>query len=251
MVHYNVLLDITFHVELVSLPDTYLRDVLENLIPKTKTPGRIVSNTEVDIDMTFVDISSIQEHLKSNYVKMSSPQHLELIANKEVDHSSFTSGFIGNFFYVGDDSANNLYISEIINAFGVHCYCDASEALFSKARDVRNQIQDAIKQFSPYKDGVIHIGMETFDGPAVERVRLEKILYSMGNIDPEQNNLCWIYYHYFQSYTRSYMDWFFDETVSTATSFINPVPPIEITFLIIPEDEIPIESTSHWDRQLP
>lgn len=251
LVHYNVLLDITFHVELVSLPDTYLRDVLENLIPKTKTPGRIVSNTEVDIDMTFVDISSIQEHLKSNYVKMSSPQHLELIANKEVDHSSFTSGFIGNFFYVGDDSANNLYISEIINAFGVHCYCDASEALFSKARDVRNQIQDAIKQFSPYKDGVIHIGMETFDGPAVERVRLEKILYSMGNIDPEQNNLCWIYYHYFQSYTRSYMDWFFDETVSTATSFINPVPPIEITFLIIPEDEIPIESTSHWDRQLP
>ena len=52
---------------------------------------------------------------------MSSPQHLELIANKEIDHSSFTSGFIGNFVYVGDDNVNNLYISEIVNAFGVHC----------------------------------------------------------------------------------------------------------------------------------
>lgn len=113
LLQYNVLLDITFHVELVSLPDTYLRDVLENIIPKTKTPGRIVSNFEVDIDMTFVDISSIQEHLKTNYVKMSSPQHLELIANKEIDHSSFTSGFIGNFVYVGDDNVNNLYISSL------------------------------------------------------------------------------------------------------------------------------------------
>jgi hypothetical protein len=251
LVQYNVLLDITFHVELVSLPDTYLRDVLENIIPKTKTPGRIVSNFEVDIDMTFVDIFSIQEHLKINYVKMSSPQHLELIANKEIDHSSFTSGFIGNFVYVGDDNVNNLYISEIVNAFGVHCNCDASEALFAKARDVRNHIQDAIKQFTPDKDAIVHIGMETFDGPEVERVRLEKILYSMDNIDTQNNRLCWIYYHYFQSYTRSYMDWYFDETVSIATSFIKLLPPIEKTFLIIPEDEISIENASHWDKDLP
>lgn len=251
LLNYNVLLDITFHVELISLPDTYLRDLLEDIIPKKTTSGRIIANKEVDIDLSFVDISSIQDHLKKYFVKNNSPQHLELIANKPIDHSSFTSGFIGNFFYVGEDNANNLYISDIINAFGVHCCCDASKALFAKARDVRNQIYDAIDQFNSDTNAVIHIGMETFDGPKVEKARLEKIINTMENINTEQNKLCWIYYHYFQSYTRSHTDWLFDETVSTAKSFINPVPLIKKTFLIIPEDEISIKNGSHWDMDLP
>lgn len=251
LLQQNVLLDITFHVELTSLPDTYLRDILKDVIPQTKNQGRLISNNEMDVDISFVDISTIQNHLKSYFVKNNSPQHLELIANKPVDHSSFTSGFVGNFFYVGEDSANNLYISDIVNAFGIHCYCDSNLALSAKARDVRNQINDAISQFSPDSDAIIHIGMETFDGPEVEKARLEKIMRTMGGIDTGSNKLCWIYYHYFQSYTRSYRDWYFDETVSTATSFINPVPPIEQTFLIVPEDEVSIEDASHWDKDLP
>jgi hypothetical protein len=73
----------------------------------------------------------------------------------------------------------------------------------------------------------------------------------MSSIDTRDNKLCWIFYHYFQSYSRSYEPWFFDETVSTATSFINPVLPIKKTFLILPEDEVTIESASHWDKKLP
>lgn len=251
LLRYNVLLDITFHVELSSLSDTYLHDILKGIIPLTKNPGKLISNDEIDVDISFVDISAIQDHLKSHFVKNNSPQHLELISNKPVDHSSFTSGFIGDFFYVGEDSANNLYISNVINAFGVHCYCDSNVALTAKARDVRNQIHSAIGQFSSDVDGIIHIGMETFDGPEVEKARLEKILKTMGGIDTQQNRLCWIYYHFFQSYTRSYRDWYFDETVSIATSFINPAPPIAQTFLIIPEDEVSIEEASHWDKDLP
>ncbi|GAA6769435.1 hypothetical protein [Flavobacterium sp. CGRL2] len=253
LLHYNVLLDITFHVELISLPDTYLYDILKDIIPKNKISGRIISNEKVDIDFSFVDISAFQRHVKEFFVKNNSPQHFELIASKPIDHSSFTSGFIGNFFYVGEDNANNLYISDIRNAYGVHCYCDASEAIFAKARDVRNQINDAINQFSSDTNSIIHIGMETFDGPEVERARLEKIITTMENINisKDQNRLCWIYYHYFQSYSRSYQNWFFDETVSTATSFINPVPLLKKTFLVIPEDELSIKDASHWERDLP
>lgn len=251
LLEFNVLLDVTFHVELVSLPDTYLLDMLADIIPDTKSPGRIVSNKEVDIDLAFVDILAIQRHLESYFVKAGSPKHVELIANKKVDQSAFTSGFVGNFFYVGEGAANNLYISEMNHAYGVHCYCDAEQAIFAKARDVRNYIHDAIRQFSPDKDAIIHIGMETFDGPAVEKARMEKINATMEKIDTTKNRLGWIYYHFFQSYSRSDMDWYFDETVSRASSFIIATPPIEKTFLIYPEDLSPSEEGMHWDRELP
>jgi hypothetical protein len=251
LLQFNILLDIKFHVELVSLPDSYLFDLLNDIISTTKIPCKIISNESVDIELSFVDIELIQNHLKQYLVKNNSPQLFELIAKKEVDHSAFTSGFLGTFYYVGDGEANNLYINEIAKAFGVHCYCDSENALNAKARDVRRQIKSAISQFNPEANSIIHIGMETFDGPEVEMARTEKLINTMSNIDPKSNKLGWIFYHYFQSYTRSYMDWYFDETVSTATSFINPVLPIKNTFLIIPEDEVMIEDASHWDKELP
>lgn len=251
LLHFNVLLDIKFHVELVTLPDSYLFDLLKDIIPNVKASGKIISNETIDIDLSFVNISSIENHLKQYSVKNNSPQLIELIAKKEVDHSAFTSGFLGNFFYVGDGEANNLYINDIVNAYGVHCYCDCEQALNAKARDVKNQIFSAIGQFNPESNSIIHIGMETFDGPEVEMARTQKIINTMSSIDTRSNKLCWIFYHYFQSYTRSYRDWYFDETVSTATSFINPVLPIKKTFLILPEDEVIIENASHWDKELP
>lgn len=251
LLQHNVLLDIKFHVELVSLPDTYLFDLLNEVIPITKIPCKIISNETVDIELSFVDIDYIQDHLKKYSVKSSSPQLLELITKKEIDYSAFTSGFLGNFYYMGDGEANNLYISEITKAFGVHCYCDSEKAIYAKARDLKSQINSAISQFSPVANSIIHIGMETFDGPEVEMARTKKITNTMSNIDINNNKLCWIFYHYFQSYTRSYMDWYFDETVSTATSLINSVRPIKNTFLIIPENEVQIEDASHWDKELP
>lgn len=252
LLQYNILLDIKFHVELVSLPDNYLFDLLNEVIPIAKTPCKIVSNEVIDIQLSFVDIDYIQDHLRKYMVKNNSPQLLELITkNKEVDHSAFTSGFMGNFFYVGDGEANNLYVNEIVNAYGVHCYCDSEKAFNAKGRDIRNQINSAIKQFNPDANSIIHIGMETFDGPEVEMARAEKIKNTMSGIDTTSNKLCWIFYHYFQSYTRSYRDWYFDETVSIATSFISPVLPIKNTFLIIPENEVQIEEASHWDKELP
>lgn len=251
LLHHNILLDITFHVELVSLRDTYLLDILKDLIDKKTKSGRLISNKEVEINLSYIDIPAIQNHLKMHFVKSHSPQHLELISGKPVDHSAFTSGFIGKMFFVGDDNANNLYIREMTNAFGVHSYCDSSDALSAKARDVRSHIYDAIGQFSSDTDAIIHIGMETFDGPEVERKRFEKMKNTMEKIQPGQNRLCWIYYHFFQSYSRSYQEWFFDETVSPATSFTNPVPPIKKTFLVINEDEITITDASHWEIDLP
>jgi hypothetical protein len=251
LIQYNALLDIRFHVELESLSDTYLRDILQDILPKTKTAGTIVSNDKLDINLSFVNIEAIQKYLETNYVKNNSPLLIELIASKPVDNSSFTCGIKGNYVYVGEGEANNVFISDIYNAFGVQCYCDAEEAINAKARDVKSQIHSAMKQFNSGSNGVIHIGMETFDGPEVERERTRKIISTLGQIDAINCNLRWVYFHFFQSYSRSYENWIIDETVDFASAYVNPVPPLQNNFLLIPEDIDTIENGSHWDRQLP
>ena len=251
LVQHNILLNIKFHVELVSLPDTYLKNKLKDLIPKIKSPGKLISNNEVDIDVSFVDIKAIQKYLYKNYLKYNSPHLTELIANKPIDYSGFTSGINGNFYYVGEGEANNVFVSEIYNAFGVQCFCDAEEAIQAKARDIKSQIYSAIKQFDSGSNGIIHIGMETFDGPDVEKERAKKIMNTLGQVDTMNSNLRWVYFHFFQSYSRSYQEWIIDETVDLATAYVNPISPIQKTFLIVPEDSDTIEDLSHWNRQLP
>ncbi len=251
LLEYNIMLNITFHVELFSLSDNYLFDLLNELIPKIRTSGKIISNNQADIEVSFVDIKSIQNHLQKYYVKNNSPQLLELLGGKEVDYSAFTSGFIGSYYYLGEDKSSNVYVSNIVKAFGVHCICDSEIAINAKARDVRALIFKAISQFNPESKSIIHIGMETFDGPKVEKARTAKIIKTVEDIDPNSNNVHWIFLHYLQSYTRSYMDWYFDETVSPLTSLLYPILPIKQTFLVIPEDEISIDDGSHWDKELP
>lgn len=191
-------------------------------------------------------------YLEKNYIKNHSPQLIELIANKPIDNTSFTYGIKGNYIYVGEGETNNLFISEIYNAFGVQCYCDAEESIKAKARDVKIQIHSAMKQLNSNSNGIIHIGMETFDGPQVECERAKKIMNTLGQIDviKTSSNLRWIYFHYFQSYSRSYEDWFVDETVDSASAYVNPISPIQNTFLILPEDLDTING-SHWNRELP
>lgn len=251
LLQYNVILDITFHVELISLPNTYLKDLLRHKIPLVDKPGKLISNNEVDINVEFVNIERIKNHLAKFCVKDVSPQLLDLIANRKVDHAGFTSGILGNFFRLGDGEANNLYISHIEKAFGIHWLCDAEQAIDSKARDIKKHLTDAIEQFNLDSKAVIHIGMETFDGPEVEKKRFRKISKTLESLKPNETNLRWIYYHFFQSYSRSNETWIFDETVDIATSSVISIPPIKNPFLVIPEDVNTLTNISHWNRRLP
>lgn len=251
LIQLNILLDVTFHVELVSLPDTYLMNLLEEKLKSVSTPGLLVSNAEVEVRFSYVDIQAIQHFARNYFLKNNSPHLLELIAGKQIEYTGFTSGFLGAYYFVGEGEANNLYIADIVNAFGVICSCDSPDAIAAKARDVRNQINDAIRQFRPGAEGIIHIGMETHDGPAVEKARVEKLINTMKEIDSENSGLGWIYYHYFQSYSRSYMDWYMDETVSRATPFLNVRPPLQLEFLVVPNGEGILDDASHWEREVP
>lgn len=245
----SLLLDIVFHVELEALADTYLVDLLAEKL-KNPIAEKIISNNEVDITLSFIDIPRIRKHLETHFVKNHSPMLNYLIGQKPVDNKGFTSGIYANFFRVGEGEVNNLYISDLSHAYGVYWDCDAKEALWAKARDIRSQVNAAIKQFSQENTAVIHIGLETFEGPEVELTRFEKIQNTIENINPQDTSVRWIFCNFFQAYSPHNEDWAFDETQKTLTAYEVPVAPINITLMIAPVDDIE-NNISHWERPLP
>lgn len=249
----NLLLNITFHVELKSLPDTYLKDLLSGKLDGISS-GHKISNEQVTIVFSYVDLLAANKHLAKYSVKNTSPQMNILIGGKAVDNLAFSCGTKALHFRLGDGEINNLYVDKIANEFGVFWTCDAEAAIHAKARDIIRQVHSAAQQFQSDEYGyksVVHIGMETFDGPAVERARLKKIQSSTESINPADHKLSWIFCHFFQSYSTTTEDWVFDETVLSLTPYVHPIPPINRRLLVVPEDGDTSDDIVHWERPLP
>lgn len=246
----NILLDITFHVELEPLPDEFLKDLLEHKLPLA-IPGRIISNDQIDIDLSFVDIDAINHYLESHSVKYGSAILNSLVGKKPIDNNAFTCSLYAQLFRVGEGDVNNLFVREVSYAYGVYWHCDAKEAIWAKARDIKNQVYSAMQQFNSNETGVIHIGMETFDGPAVEMARLEKINTTIAGIDPTSTNVKWIFCHFFQAYSPPDECWAFDETVRSLSPLSKQDCPLKNWYMIIPENSDTASDISHWERPLP
>lgn len=152
---------------------------------------------------------------------------------------------------MGTGEVSNLYIQNIERAFGVYWHCDSKDAISAKARGVGSQINSAMKQFNDNTTSVIHIGIDTYDGPEIEKRRFEKIKKTIENINPEETSVKWIFCNFFQAYSPPDQDWVFDETVSTISPFTNPISPIEIQLMIVPQDMYSSDYLNHWDRPLP
>lgn len=246
----NILLDIVFHVELETLSDTYLKDLLENKLIFA-TAGKIVSNDEVDIHLEYLDMQSINKFSNEFCVKQHSPVLNNLIGGKPIDNKAFTCGMYGYSYRIGKGEINNLYISDIVKAYGVYWYCDAEESIWAKARGIKSQVIKASKQFKSEDTSFLHIGLETFDGPEVEKIRFEKIMNSLDDFNPNDIKMKWIFCHFFQSYSPPDQDWVFDETVSMLSPFLNIKPPLIQNLMIVPNDGETSHEEFHWNKPLP
>ncbi len=246
----NILLYVDIHTEVFNLSDSFLKDQLEDLILTIEYEEKHLALPEADLRISKIDVGKINNHLKTHFVKNHSPQLLELIAGKPVDHQGFTCGLDAKFQYV-EGNLLSQYLDKVRNVFGLYFNCDAQESIAAKAKDAGRLIKKAIKQFHGVTGGVIHVGIETMDGPLVEKMRTEKVLKTWEHLDTNETALSWIFYHYFQSYSRSYSEWSFDETVNSATNLVYPENPIPIHFLVVPEEEVTIVDGSHWEREAP
>lgn len=250
---HSIVLYIVFHVELETLPDTFLVSELCGKLALVEAPCVVVSNGVWEVSIEPVDYRAANEHLSRYFVKYPSDQVIELIAGRRDPNRRFSGAIDGQFVRIGDEGGNNLFLDEISYAIGVFWSCDADRAIERKARDIRGRLAEAVQQLPDGERGVVHVGLETTDGQVVEMERYRRIVDSISGFDARTKDLRWVYCHLFQSYSPPTAGWVIDETVYYFGRGGDPdSEPISSRSAVVPEDEEDgADVPFHWLREPP
>ncbi len=244
-------LDIVFHVELETLPDTFIVDQLYSKLPLVSSPCTLVSNDQWEVTFNLVNFEKAREHLKRNYVKYPSDQLNELIAGYRDPNRGFTCAVAGNIVRFGEGKGNNNFLDTMDFAACAFWHCDAERAIEKKARDIRGHLAKAVEQLPEKGKCVIHVGLETLDGVLVEAERYGRIFATVQKFDPKNRDLRWVYCHLFQSYAPPEQAWVIDETVYYFShTRYRGEKPLRHTGTIVPDGNI-LENEVHWLRDAP
>ena len=207
LTHHNISLvfDIAFHVELHSLPDDYLVNQLAGKLPFLSFPCHIASNQTWDVTARPIDYRRAREHLRRYRVRIPSDQMQELLAGYRDPRRGFTCVAAGDVVRIGGTTGNNRFLDSLSFAACSFWSCDAPQAVRKKARDVRGHLAHAVDQFPHPGKCVVHLGLETLDGPLVEQVRLDRTKNSILNFHSLGRDLRWVYCHLFESYPCDFL----------------------------------------------
>ncbi|MGL5130753.1 MAG: hypothetical protein ACRC7D_22070 [Aeromonas popoffii] len=252
---YSMIFEMTFHVELSSLPDNFLSCQLLHLLPNITIPCKVIDNDKISVNVRYVNYDKIKEHLVDYLVKFPSEQFIELIGGKRDNNFEFTAIVSGKFSEIGDHKANNIFLDDVEFASAAYWQCDNQQSINTKARDIRKRLSSAVQQLPKELPSIVHIFLETLDGSNVEIARNKKIYNTMKTFNADGKNLAGVYCHLIQSYAPPDQAWVIDETVhyfkKGSTSFPEP---IKTRSIIIPEheaDDNPQNIPVHWLRPSP
>lgn len=206
-----LLLEITFHRELSALPDDFLAT---ELIPKLSlaVPGIIIDSSDMTVRLQEVDLGPLQGELEKVNVKTNGSRILFLLFG----HYSPALGY-RTFLGGRMDRRHPVYLEFVDFAAGVAWSCDATRAIAGRARDVRRRLWDAVEQLPEGSPGIVHIAVETYDGPVVERLRNAKIAKSLSGLK-NRKELRLVHVHLVSFETPPDEAWAIEETVFS-TSF--------------------------------
>jgi hypothetical protein len=239
--------DIIFHEELETLPDDFLVKELLGKLKLVNHPCEIISNEIWSVKVGFVDFKKIHAHLKRYYVKSPSSQLSTLIGGKYDPNRGFTYIVYGKDGFMGEGVGSNQYLDKLDFAAGAYWSCDAERSIEKKARDIRGRLSSALEQLPEFSKCVIHVGLETPDGPLVEKERYKRIFNTVQNFDSYGKKLEWVYCNLFQSYSPPGQDWVMDETVYY---FGKSMGPLKFGFMIMDDNEDAMDGV-HWLRDIP
>ena len=206
-----LLLKVVFHVELVSLNNDFAFEQLRDKLDVFPSSGLLVSNEYWQVHAERIDMDAVNEKLSVRPLRQSSPEFRELLGSNYLNGTGFTMG-LGPGAIAEENG--HILIGELRVAFAIDWSCDAPVANDKKARGIYSKVKDALKQFDHGESAFIHIGMETLDGPDVEKIRFDKIKKTMETLVLKQDGLEWVFVHFFQSGTSSNKPWYIDESVS-------------------------------------
>ena len=248
----SLVFEITFHVELQSLPDDYLVIQLAGKLPLLSFPCHIASNETWDVTARPIDYRRARDHLRRYRVRIPSDQMQELLAGYRDPRRGFTYAFVGDIVRPAGTIGNSRFLDSLSFAACSFWTCDAPQVVRRKARDVRGHLARAVDQLPPSGGCAVHLGLETLDGPLVEQVRLDRTKDSIANFRSLGKDLRWVYCHLFESYAPPDQQWVIDETVVHFNrSDLAPTDePIAFRSTIVPEDEVSADGV-HWHRDPP
>jgi hypothetical protein len=246
----QLVLNITFHVELNELPKDFLTNELARKLTLITGPAIVIDNSQWTVTVEYTDLNRINTHLEEFYVKDQSTQLNELISGRSEPNRGFTSAILGNLIHMGDEGKMNRYVSEISFATCAFWSCDAETATQKKARDVRTKLSQAVKQLPVGVKSAVHIGLETLDGALVEEKRYRRIFDTVQKFDAKGISLERVYVHLFQPYSPPDQSWVYDETVYYFNkSNRNIEQPLSFLSMITPPDDF-IDDV-HWRLEPP
>jgi hypothetical protein len=128
---------------------------------------------------------------------------------------------------------------------GNRCFGDLMDAAYQRA------VSERVSQFTGGTKGVVHVGLETLDGEAVEHERFQRIVNTLAKFDPAGKDLRWVYVHLYASYAPPDKPWYSDETIYKfgANKVPNPEPLCHHSSVVSGDDQI--ENGMHWLREAP
>lgn len=247
---HAVILNVVVHVELHTLPDTFLLDELSTKLKFVVTPCKLISNETWDVDVEFVDFDRIRDHLKQHHVKTQSRRFQEMVGGRWERGTGFTCVHSSDDVRIGGNRGMNSYVKSIDWAAGAFWRCDAERSIELKARGIEYHLINAIEQLPDSGKCVVHIGIDTPDGVAVEAERYMKIIGSMMNVDSKSKDLRFVYVNLYEYYWPSVGPWLIDETVYKFAADADEAEPISSQSAIAVEDEKG-ENQIHWLREAP
>lgn len=244
---YGLILDITFHVELKTLSDSFLLDQLESKLKLVATPCQLVSNDTWDVSVQLVDFDRIHKHLGHTLVKKDSPYLQELISGRPAEGEKFTFLMLSSQIRLGGNRGFNLYVTEIDWAACAFWHCDAEHAIDSKARDIASHVAAAAEQLPASGNGVIQVGLDTPDGAVVEMERYKKIAHNLMKLDKKGKAIGFVYVNLYHSFWPAATPWVMDETVYKFGANATDKEPLSHHSTIVSENAAG-EGKVHWLR---
>jgi hypothetical protein len=223
----NTLCNVSFYVELNTIPLDYLKaKVLEWL--KSGKKEFAWSDTTAVGRIALLDLRPLQKVLSKNTVLGSSHRILELLTGRYVRNANYktllrTTPGDNPRYVVGCDLAVVLNWESLNDS-----------AFDSKARDIRKKLSEANDQLPDGRPSIVHIGFEAVEGDKVERLRHAKILTTAQQFDPGAKQLEHVYCHYFVPESPPHESWAFDETTQWCAIRPTRAKPLDSCFLVLP-----------------
>lgn len=172
--------EIVFKVPLAKTTEDILARVFIEYIKSGRLKeSSVLSVDELDFKATLLDMGRISKRLSESPVRANSPQLIEVFTGHYDPQGSYTQLMSpAKIVTVGMDDGMHIlndFVEEIHEIYLAKWECISEESIDGKAKDIKKTLSKAVSQISDDKEGIIHIGYETVNGPFVEFKRHEKI----------------------------------------------------------------------------